>query len=158
MTGGLWGYADTSGTAAVAARFLEAGPFSHGLGVVRGETGGRPHRSDRRIRDRSGPPGGGPVRAVVRELLDRPPREFYPTSLIFDDNEDPYDRENTEQGAMLVIASVWPAAEWLTECPWLEDSAQAASPRSWRRAEGACASCSARAPGGRGELPARRRR
>ncbi|WP_229920414.1 hypothetical protein [Streptomyces avidinii] len=33
----------------------------------------------------------GDIGAVVRELLDRPPREFYPTSLIFDDDEDPYD-------------------------------------------------------------------
>ncbi|MFJ7166577.1 WG repeat-containing protein [Streptomyces globosus] len=35
LSGGLWGYADTTGAPAVTARFTEAGPFRHGLAVVR---------------------------------------------------------------------------------------------------------------------------
>ncbi|MFF3015608.1 WG repeat-containing protein [Streptomyces sp. NPDC057939] len=74
----------------------------------------------------------GDLGEVVRDLMALPPREFRPTSLIFDGNQDPYDltdlddydRADTEQGAVLVLASTWLAAEWLTEYPWLEDGVQ----------------------------------
>ncbi|MFK0254920.1 WG repeat-containing protein [Streptomyces sp. NPDC090445] len=74
----------------------------------------------------------GDIAAVVQELLDLPARAFHPRSLIFDRNEDPYDLseldeydlERTGNGAMHVIASVWLAAEWLSEYPFLLDNTQ----------------------------------
>ncbi|MGW4687059.1 WG repeat-containing protein [Streptomyces sp. NPDC004244] len=39
LSDGLWGYADTAAAPVVPARFQEAGPFRHGLAVVRTETG-----------------------------------------------------------------------------------------------------------------------
>ncbi|MFE2144491.1 WG repeat-containing protein [Streptomyces sp. NPDC059456] len=39
LTDGLWGYADTTGAAVIPARFVKAGPFSHGLAAARTETG-----------------------------------------------------------------------------------------------------------------------
>ncbi|MFJ5549188.1 WG repeat-containing protein [Streptomyces sp. NPDC093225] len=69
---------------------------------------------------------------VVRELLDRPARRFYPCSLIFGHRDDPYDLdeldeydlERTASGAMHTLASTWLAAESLAEYPFLEDNAQ----------------------------------
>ncbi|MFD7626692.1 WG repeat-containing protein [Streptomyces sp. NPDC059851] len=74
----------------------------------------------------------GDIAAVVQELLDMPARAFYPCSLIFDRNEDPYDLseldeydlERTENGAMHVVASIWLAAECLSEYPFLLENTQ----------------------------------